>query len=166
MIKFDLCKLRGVGDRVLAIVSCQSCLVRTGFAVLAPILANSTAKVAISFETRNKKAENFHPRLYFFSIKGGLKAQKHLAQGIALGNIGINQCRPERAKASYILCFCPFRATLIVCLYTQGVALGYVLLPFLGDFDCLLIYPGRCPGLCAFALSGRLCLPIYPGRIK
>ena len=29
----------------------------------------------------------------------GLKAQKLLAQGIALGNVGKKQSRPERAKA-------------------------------------------------------------------
>ena len=33
------------------------------------------------------------------AAEDGLKAQKLLAQGIALGNVGKNQGRPERAKA-------------------------------------------------------------------
>ena len=64
--------------------------------------------------------------------KVGLKAQKLLAQGIALGNVSKKQSRPERAKAlilkafalsgrlfcicfkpramPWARCFCPFRA--------------------------------------------------------
>ena len=33
------------------------------------------------------------------AAENGLKAQKLLAQGIALGNVGKKQSRPERAKA-------------------------------------------------------------------
>ena len=33
------------------------------------------------------------------AAEDGLKAQKLLAQGIALGNVGQKQSRPERAKA-------------------------------------------------------------------
>ena len=33
------------------------------------------------------------------AAEDGLKAQKLLAQGSALGNVGKNQGRPERAKA-------------------------------------------------------------------
>ena len=33
------------------------------------------------------------------AAEDGLKAQKLLAQGSALGNVGIQQSRPERAKA-------------------------------------------------------------------
>ena len=33
------------------------------------------------------------------AAEDGLKAQKLLAQGIALGNVGKKQSRPERAKA-------------------------------------------------------------------
>ena len=66
------------------------------------------------------------------AAEDGLKAQKLLAQGIALGNVGKKQSRPERAKAFNIKafalsgrlfvlvlkprampwarCFCPFRA--------------------------------------------------------
>ena len=62
----------------------------------------------------------------------GLKAQKLLAQGSALGNIGKMQSRPEREKAFNFKSFCPFRAS------------------------CLLLLPPGCyPGLGAFALSGR-----------
>jgi len=44
-------------------------------------------------------SKGFDP--YGWKVLDGLKAQKHLAQGNALGNIGIKQCRPERAKASH-----------------------------------------------------------------
>ena len=66
------------------------------------------------------------------AAEDGLKAQKLLAQGIALGNVGKKQSRPERAKAlilkafalsgrlfvlvlkpramPWARCFCPFRA--------------------------------------------------------
>ena len=65
-----------------------------------------------------------------------LKGQKLLAQGIALGIIAISKA-PCKGK-SFVNClvlesFCPFRAT-----------------NFVHD------YPGRCPGLGASALSGRV----------
>ena len=47
------------------------------------------------------------------AAEDGLKAQKLLAQGIALGNVGKKQSRPERAKAFDIESFCPFRATFL-----------------------------------------------------
>ena len=80
------------------------------------------------------------------AAEDGLKAQKLLAQGIALGNVGKKQSRPERAKAlklkafalsGRLFCnilkprampwarsFCPFRAywmrfmTPLIFLYT------------------------------------------------
>ena len=39
------------------------------------------------------------------AAEDGLKAQKLLAQGIALGNVGKKQSRPERAKAFNIKAF-------------------------------------------------------------
>ena len=54
------------------------------------------------------------------------------------GYIGNNRNRPERAKASHIQCFCPFRA-----------------------FFSYHLNPGcrfACPGLCAFGLSARFAL--------
>ena len=39
------------------------------------------------------------------AAEDGLKAQKLLAQGIALGNVGKKQNRPERAKAFNIKAF-------------------------------------------------------------
>ena len=39
------------------------------------------------------------------ATEDGLKAQKLLAQGIALGNVGKKQSRPERAKAFYFKAF-------------------------------------------------------------
>ena len=65
-------------------------------------------------------------------LKYGLKAQKLLAQGIALGIMAISKA-PCKGK-SFVYCqvfesFCPYRATK---------------------------HPGRCPGLGASALSGRV----------
>ena len=69
-------------------------------------------------------------------FKNGLKAQKLLAQGNALGILAVNKA-PCKGK-SLINClvpesFCPYRAT--------GLRPSK--------------YPGRCPGLRASALSGR-----------
>ena len=60
-------------------------------------------------------------------FKNGLKAQKPLAQGIALGIIAISKA-PCKGK-SFVYClviesFCPFRATLLFVNITQGDALG------------------------------------------
>ena len=66
----------------------------------------------------------------------GLKAQKLLAQGIALGMMQTAR-RPVRAKA---LCFVwSFKAFALT-----------------GQKVCVRNYPGRCPGLGASALSGRV----------
>ena len=69
-------------------------------------------------------------------FKNGLKAQKLLAQGIALGIIAISKA-PVRAKA---LC------------------IAWSLKPFAltGRQVCARNNPGRCPGLGASALSGRV----------
>ena len=72
--------------------------------------------------------------------KVGLKAQKLLAQGIALGNVDKKQSRPERAKAFNIKAFALSGRLFCICSKTQGDALGN---------------PGRCPGLGAFGLSAR-----------
>ena len=69
-------------------------------------------------------------------FKNGLKAQKLLAQGIALGIVAISKA-PVRAKALYI------------AQYFKAFALT-------GRQVCVRNYPGRCPGLGASALSGRV----------
>ena len=58
------------------------------------------------------------------AAEDGLKAQKLLAQGSALGNVGKNQGRPERAKALKLKSFS--RSGRLCCIYskTQGAALG------------------------------------------
>ena len=66
------------------------------------------------------------------AAEDGLKAQKLLAQGSALGNVGKNQGRPERAKAFNFKAFA-LSGRLCFCRH----------------------YPGRCPGLGAFGLSAR-----------
>ena len=70
------------------------------------------------------------------AAEDGLKAQKLLAQGSALGNVGKKQGRPERAKA----------------LKLKAFALS-------GRLRFYQHYPGRCPGLGAFGLSARPRLP-------
>ena len=64
--------------------------------------------------------------------KDGLKAQKHLAQGNTLGNIGIKQCRPERAKELIMRCFCPFRVTLCWEVPPKAMSWDRGRLPFQG----------------------------------
>ena len=51
----------------------------------------------------------------------GLKAQKLLAQGIALGNVGKKQSRPERAKAFNIKAFA-LSGRLFVLVLKEGVS--------------------------------------------
>ena len=60
-------------------------------------------------------------------FKNGLKAQKLLAQGSALGYYDRKTCRPVRAKAfKYLAIYKAFALTgrLADCYYTQGAALG------------------------------------------
>ena len=64
-----------------------------------------------------------------------LKGQKLLAQGIALGIITISKA-PVRGKALYIARYFSFALT--------------------GRQVCVHKHPGRCPGLRASALSGRV----------
>ena len=71
-------------------------------------------------------------------FKNGLKAQKLLAQGIALG-IGAVSKAPCKGK-SLIISF---------SLYLKAFALS-------GRQVYVYKYPGRCPGLRASALSGRM----------
>ena len=58
------------------------------------------------------------------AAEDGLKAQKLLAQGIALGNVGKKQSRPERAKAFYFKAFALSGRLCCLLGLTQGVALG------------------------------------------
>ena len=58
------------------------------------------------------------------ATEDGLKAQKLLAQGSALGFRTNTKSRPERAKALKLKSFCPFRATLLFANITQGATLG------------------------------------------
>jgi len=67
-------------------------------------------------------------------FKYGLKAQKLLAQGIALGIMAIGKA-PCKGKS------------------LSGVFKAFALT---GRQVCVRNYPGRCPGLGASALSGRV----------
>ena len=58
------------------------------------------------------------------AAEDGLKAQKLLAQGSALGNVGKNQGRPERAKALKLEAFALSGRLFCICSKTQGDALG------------------------------------------
>ena len=63
---------------------------------------------------------------------------------------------------------CPPRVTPWVNIQTRmspckGKSFDYVkLLPLQGDVVKIIIYPGRCPGLGASALSGRAAIMPYP----
>ena len=69
------------------------------------------------------------------AAEDGLKAQKLLAQGNALGNVGKKQGRPERAKAFNFKAFA--RSGRPCCIYSNppGTALGSGRLPFQGVWD-------------------------------
>ena len=54
----------------------------------------------------------------------GLKAQKLLAQGSALGNVVKKRSRPERAKALKLKAFTLSGRLFCICSKTQGAALG------------------------------------------
>ena len=69
-------------------------------------------------------------------FKYGLKAQKLLAQGIALGIMAINKTPCKGKRFVYSLFFKAFALT--------GRQIG------------VHNYPGRRPGLCASALLGRI----------
>ena len=58
------------------------------------------------------------------AAEDGLKAQKLLAQGIALGNVDKKQRRPERAKALNLKAFAHSGRNFCICSKTQGDALG------------------------------------------
>ena len=58
------------------------------------------------------------------AAEDGLKAQKLLAQGSALGNVGKKQSRPERAKALKLKAFALSGRLFVFVLKPQGVALG------------------------------------------
>ena len=58
------------------------------------------------------------------AAEDGLKAQKLLAQGIALGNVGKKQSRPERAKALKLKAVGLSGRLFWICYKTQGNALG------------------------------------------
>ena len=58
------------------------------------------------------------------AAEDGLKAQKLLAQGIALGNVDKKQSRPERAKALNLKAFSLSGRLFFICSKTQGDALG------------------------------------------
>ena len=71
-------------------------------------------------------------------FKYGLKAQKLLAQGIALGIMAISKA-PCKGKSRYLKAFA-----------------------LTGRQVCAHKHPGRCPGLGASALSGRMGLTFLP----
>ena len=76
-------------------------------------------------------------RMWF---KYGLKAQKLIAQGSALGIMAVNKA-PCKGK-SFVNCLIllkllPLQGDKLASLITQGAALGYELLPFQGVWSLL-----------------------------
>ena len=93
------------------------------------------------------------------TVEYGLKAQKHIAQGNALGFNVVAIKRPERAKAlcSAAITLLPFQGAHVSSAYKPRVllrfALGYVLVALSGR-SCILGIQTQgvaslCPGLCA-----------------
>ena len=92
----------------------------------------SSAKVL----QKSEKQKDFSKKILFFLcfiyyllnfrmwFKYGLKAQKLLAQGIALGNVDKKQSRPERAKALILKAFALSGRLFCICFKTQDDALG------------------------------------------
>ena len=58
------------------------------------------------------------------AAEDGLKAQKLLARGSALGNVGKKRSRPERAKALNLKAFALSGRLFVFVLKPQGAALG------------------------------------------
>ena len=58
------------------------------------------------------------------AAEDGLKAQQLLAQGSALGKVGKNHGRPERAKALKLKAFALSGRLCFFAYITQGVAMG------------------------------------------
>ncbi len=75
-----------------------------------------------------------------------LKGQLRIAQGNALGLKGV-------------VLTCALKGQLHECALEFGICtiICFMQLPFQGASYLFTYYPGRCPGLCAPALSGRSC---------
>ena len=58
------------------------------------------------------------------AAEDGLKAQKLLAQGSALGNVGKKRSRPEKSKSLKLKAFALSGRLFCICSKTQGAALG------------------------------------------
>ena len=100
-------------------------------------LSNAAHKGRNVFET----TKDFEDYLYYglnfrMWFKNGLKAQKLLAQGIALGMMAISKAPCKGKSLMFAWSFKAFALT--------------------GRQACVRNYPGRCPGLGASALSGRV----------
>ena len=70
----------------------------------------------------------------------GLKAQKLIAQGSALGIMAVNKapCKGKSFVNSLILLkLLPLQGDKLASMITQGAALGYELLPFQGVWSSL-----------------------------
>nr|WP_294826907.1 hypothetical protein [Prevotella sp.] len=75
---------------------------------------------------------------YRMQFKYGLKAQKLLAQGSALGIMAVNKapCKGKSFENCLILVkLLPLQGDKLASMITQGAALGYELLPFQGVWN-------------------------------
>ena len=76
----------------------------------------------------------YYRYLQFAVIMKAWKANKHIAQGNALGFYVWQQLSPWKGKSINCQRFCPFRATLILCFIPRAIALGWQLLAFQAVF--------------------------------
>jgi hypothetical protein len=81
------------------------------------------AKEELALPLPSRESRYDYPQEY----PNGLKGQKHIAQGNALGSVGNTFHRPERAKAFNNNAFALSGRKVAHAICTQGVALGCVL---------------------------------------
>ena len=76
------------------------------------------------------------------AAEDGLKAQKLLAQGSALGNVGKNQGRPERAKALKLKAFALSGRFVVSILKPRALPWAKSFCPFRAYGMWLMTHPG------------------------
>ena len=88
------------------------------------------------------------------AAEDGLKAQKLLAQGIALGNVGKKQSRPERAKAFNIKAFALSGRLFVLVLKPRAMPWARCFCPFRAYWIWLMTHPPELESMDSSAVCG------------